>query len=215
MAVGDFNGDGKADLAAANPNSNNVSVLKKVGGQLKLATTSAAPSGLATGTTTSLFKIVATHNGLATDSSGYLSDLHLGFTNSAGTKLTSTRASYLVSALSIWKDANASGSFQQASDTMLVRYTNLSLDCQGRIHIPLPANASTLMAGGSSANYFVCVEKSTATTSADTLKTTHVTSASSRAFDANSLNPLSLETTSDVSSSSTALPVTMSNWHLE
>ncbi len=214
IAMADFNGDGKLDMASANWDSPFISGLKNTGGQISLPTQSIAPASIVPGTVSGLLMTTATHNGLQSDSDAVLSSLHLGFTDNAGTTMTSTKANHLISALSVWRDANENGVFDEASDTQLVRRTHLELDWQGRLSIQLPATADTTLPGGTSKGYFVVVQTSENATGADSLRIVHATSAG-KAWHSGSLSPLVLEQMPDISSAPTVLPVQLSRFLLD
>ncbi len=152
LALADFNNDGRLDLLYS---WGQPGWLENLPGAVSLTTSNKAPPALAPGQTSDLLRIDVT-NGLAANSLA-LRSLALLFETSEGVGLTNREAAGLFASFSIFRD-NGSGQFD-AADTLVTQLTSLSLD-SGLQNVSLnPGDANTKIAPGTTATFFVVVQR--------------------------------------------------------
>jgi len=216
-ATADFDGDARADILYLDTAGDQLSLLSNVGGHFGFSTISVGPAGVSREVPTALLRIQAHHRGKAADGALELASFHFGFSDANGTTLTAAQLNALVSNLQVYADSNTNGTFELGSDTEVVAAAPLTLDADGRQHVVLPSGPLVSIGGGASRHYFVVVTTSpnAKEQNPNTLRITHVTSASSTADAAATNEPLHLEWTPDVSTNGAMLPVEVSAWSVE
>jgi hypothetical protein len=216
LVAADLNRDGQADLLSVDTAALQLSNLQNQGGQFGFDTVAVGPAGGLANGATALLKIIAYHRGLTTDLPIRLQSLHLGFSDASGTTLTNSPANALLASLDIRVDTNGNNQLD-AGDAIVTSLAALSLDADGRQQITLPQTAATQITGASSQTYWAIVSgrPGASELTPNTLRITHVTSASSKATDPTTGQYLQMEFTPNTTSDPAFLPVSTSLFSVE
>jgi len=133
VAVGDIDSDGRPDVVAAGTILDTVALYEGNGGQYMLwYHQDVAPATIGDSETAAILKLYPLHAGISTDLDMELRNLGLGFDDGTGTPLSSAQANALISSVQVRYDANGSGSFEPAEDTVIAAVGSLDLDANGR-----------------------------------------------------------------------------------
>ncbi|MDA8020847.1 MAG: VCBS repeat-containing protein [Thermoanaerobaculia bacterium] len=118
LAVGDVDDDGDLDAWVAALDSRDVHWLENRGGQVAITTEATTLSGLSDGTRHEIFRATLRHLGRVGDGDAELALLALQLRGD-GSSLDAAEAAALLTRLSVWQDADGSGTFDSASDVQL------------------------------------------------------------------------------------------------
>ena len=203
LALGDLDSNSQIDVVGAAETDGDVSYFPNRGGHFGLASTNTAPVSLGDSVTDDVLRIVATHNGQVGEQDIELTSFELLFEEVPGDVLTTAEAGSIIENLFVYRDADANGTWDSGSDTLVTTVAALSLDADGIQSVPfLDADPNVQIAQGTPATFFVVLETTGTYASAGLtfFSVTHVTEASSTAEDRTHDTPLLLEWAENVSS---------------
>ena len=177
VGVGDFDQDGKLDVASASQDDAKVAVYLNRGGQSALSTTNIAPSVILDGQKRAVLRVEVANRGVAGNDNARLDSVSLLLESSAGVPLTTAQANALIDSLTIYADTNDSGTFEAESDAAVAIVPYLSLNA-GKLTVSVRGNAlAAQIAPGTTRNYFVVPQMTAnaASQSPNTFRMTHFT----------------------------------------
>ena len=203
----DVDGDGDGDVLGAAGVANEIAWWENRGGQFALPTAASAPATIVPGEQTEVLAVTASHQGRSGDHDVELVTFEILFEDTANQPLDDTAANALIETLRIYRDdsgGGGAGSFQQGED-FLVDTTDLLALTNGVQTIAFANGAADVQVQhGTPRLYFVVVELKP-DSGIDSVKVTHLTSASSTAEDADFDIPLALSYGMDVTADVTPL----------
>jgi len=199
----DLDGDGDLDVLGAAYYADDVTWWENRGGQFALATADTALAEIGAGKTDDVLTIVATHRGRTDDTDLELATFDLLFEASAREPLTTTEANNLIENLMVYVDANANGTFERVSDTLVTTVGSLSLTAGVEIVTFSDADPEVQVQHGAPRTYFVAAELTPDAVgqSPNQFRITHRTESSSTAEDRDHGVGLTLEWAEDTASS--------------
>ncbi len=155
VATGDFNQDGKLDVASASQDDSKVAVYFNRGGQSGLSTTDIAPAVMLDGQQRAILRIEVGNRGIPGNDNARLDTVSLLLDSSAGVPLTTAQANALIESLRIYADINDSGAFESNVDVPVAMIPHLVLNA-GKLTVPVQGNALAIqIAPGTSRSFFV------------------------------------------------------------
>jgi hypothetical protein len=156
VAAGDFNNDGKMEIASASQDDSKVSVFLNHGGQCALVTTDTATGGIREGERDDILRVAVSNRGLPGDENARLATLALLFEKSPGLPLSAVEANRLIDNLTIYADSNGSGAFESGVDQPIASVFYLALNA-GKLTVSLQSSpaATVQIPAGATKNYFV------------------------------------------------------------
>jgi hypothetical protein len=183
VAAGDLDGDGDLDVTSASFQDNTIRWYQNTGGRLQLDAVSTAPSAIGNSDFDDLLKLTATHVGRSGDNPDRLATVGVKFLSAtSSTALSTPQASALIGTLSLYRDSNANGAFDN-SDLLVATTSSLSLSGTGVQTLSLSSGDSNANFGpGSPATFFVAVTMK-ADASSQAVNSFRVASASGTAAD--------------------------------
>jgi hypothetical protein len=200
----DVDHDGSLDLLSASSFDDKVAWYPNRGGQFSLAAADTAPPTANNGALVSMLRIDAAHLGRAGDHDLELSSLGFLLEENPGDPLTSAEANALIESLRIYRDADGNGTFEPATDVLVVSLTDLVLQAGTQSVTLADGDANVQVGFGTPRTYFVVAELTADASqqSPDQFRVTHLglgpaaSAAEDRDFDI----PLRLACPADVSS---------------
>ncbi len=203
LAIGDLDANSQMDVVAVAETDGDVSYFPNRGGQFGLDSTNTAPVSLGDSVTDDVLRIVARHNGLVGEQDLELASFELLFEEVPADPLTTAEANSIVENLFIYRDANASGTWDSGIDTLVTTVGTMALDADGiQVVTFADADPNVQVAQGTPATFFVVLETTASYSSAGLtfFSVSHVTEGSSTAEDRTHDTPLLLEWAANVSS---------------
>ena len=155
VGVGDFDQDGKLDVASTSQDDSKVAVYINRGGQSAFFGGDIAPPVILDGQKRAVLRIEVGNRGVAGNDNARLESVSLLLESSPGVPLTTNQANALIDNLMIYADSNDSGAFEPEADLAVAIVPYLALDA-GKLTVSIRANAlSVQIAPGTSRNFFV------------------------------------------------------------
>ncbi len=154
-AVGDFNQDGKLDVASASQDDAKVAAYINTGGQTSVSTSDVAPAEILNGQRKAMLRVDVSSRGVAGNDNARLDSLSLLFEASPGVPLTTAQANALIDNLYIYADTNNSGSYEAGSDLSIAVISSLTLNA-GKLTAVITSNPlAAQIAPGTTRSFFV------------------------------------------------------------
>jgi FG-GAP-like repeat len=158
LSVADLDGDGDPDVLSATAITNTLAWQENQAGQAAIAVVSQAPPTAINSEVVSMLRATVTHLGRPGDGPLELASLGLRFEESPGDPLTTAEANALVESLRVYRDANANGIFEPATDVLVTTIGTLALTA-GVQTVPFTdGDPNVQVVQGTSVGYFVVVE---------------------------------------------------------
>lgn len=151
----DLDADGDVDVLAASRADGKIAWYENLGGQYALA--ESRPGGTTVAGSV-LLDVAATHRGRSGDAALRLNALTLRFTNSIGQPLTTADLVGQIARLKVYRN-QGSAAFSPTEDQLLVNWTEVTLNGNGDLVVPLTSPLGNTQTGaGGTDHYFVVAE---------------------------------------------------------
>lgn len=155
VGVGDFDMDGKLDVASISQDDSKVAIYLNRGGQSAFFSNDTAPAVFLDGQKRAMLRIELWNRGVSGNDNARLDTLSLLLESGPGIPLTTDQANALIDNLMIYADSNDSGAFEPETDLTVAIVPYLSLNA-GRVTVSVRGNALPVqIAPGTCRSFFV------------------------------------------------------------